>query len=320
MALRIIFMGAPDFAVPSLEAIAAAGHDIAAVYTQPPRPAGRRGLSEKRTPVHEAALTLGLPVRTPENLKSAEDQAAFAALGAGVGVVVAYGLLLPAPILDATKHGCLNFHPSDLPRWRGAAPLQRTIMAGDTRTAACVMRMDTGLDTGPVCLREPFDIPPGMTAGGLHDAMADRGASMLVTALDALAGGTLRCEPQPSDGATYAAKIDKAEARIDWTQPAATVAAHINGLSPFPGAWFALPELGPAKPGEVRVKVFSALPGASAPAAAPGTTCAGDGLSVMCGDGQTVTLGDVQRAGKSRVTAQEFRRGTGVEDGMILPA
>ncbi|MEO0618493.1 MAG: methionyl-tRNA formyltransferase [Pseudomonadota bacterium] len=321
MTLRIVFMGAPDFAVPSLRAIANAGHEIAAVYTQPPRPAGRRGLSELPTPVHKAALELGLTVRTPEKLKSTEDQDALSALNADVGVVVAYGLLLPAPILEAPKHGCLNFHPSDLPRWRGAAPIQRTIMAGDASTAACVMRMDIGLDTGPVCLREPFDIPSGMTAGALHDVMSERGALMLVRALEMLANSTLRCMPQTDDGATYAAKIDKAEARIDWTQPAAAVAAHVNGLSPFPGAWFAVGETGSTKTSTDRVKVFTATSGeASSSPAAPGTVCAGDdNLTVRCGDGGTVTLGDVQRAGKKRVTAEEFRRGAELREGMRLP-
>lgn len=235
--MRIIFMGTPDFSVPTLRALHAAGHDIVACYTQPPRPAGRRGLSLRKSPVHEAAEALGIEVRTPKTLKAADEQAAFSALGADVAVVVAYGLLLPKPILEGTRLGCFNGHASLLPRWRGAAPIQRAIMAGDTETGMMIMKMDEGLDTGPVAMTEKVAIGPDMTAGELHDALSRTGASLMVRAMAALEQGVLELVPQPDDGVTYAAKIAKDETRVDWAGDGADIHNHIRGLSPFPGAW-----------------------------------------------------------------------------------
>ncbi|NND49282.1 MAG: methionyl-tRNA formyltransferase, partial [Rhizobiales bacterium] len=228
-------MGTPEFARPTLAELARAGHKIAAVYTQPPRKAGR-GMAERRSVVHELADQLGLYVRTPASLKDAEEQARFAALELDAAIVVAYGLILPPAILASPAHGCLNLHPSLLPRWRGAAPIQRAIMAGDAETGIIVMRMDEGLDTGPVCLGENIAIGPDMTAGELHDELARLGAKLMLRALGLLEEGTLDCRPQPDEGATYAAKIDKAEARVDFTQTASAVHNQIRGLSPFPGA------------------------------------------------------------------------------------
>jgi len=305
-------MGAPDFAVPSLTEIAASGHDIAAVYSQPRRPAGRRGLELKKTPVHQQADTLGIPVETPTSLKTEGSQETFRIYKADVAVVVAYGLLLPQPILDAQAHGCLNFHPSALPRWRGAAPLQRTIMAGDTETAACVMRMEAGLDTGPVCLREPFAIPETLSSGELHDIMARRGADMLVRALAALERDSLECTPQTDEGTTYAAKIEKAEARIDWSRPASEVHNLIRGLSPFPGAWFEL-EINDRTE---RIKVLAARRTGTTDAAAG--TVVDDELTIACGDGHSVQLDMVQRAGKKAAPREEFLRGVPVPAGRTV--
>jgi len=229
-------MGTPDFATHALRALAEAGHEIVAVYSQPPRPAGR-GYGVKPSPVHALGEQLGIPVRTPVSLKGAEEQLAFAALKADAAVVVAYGLLLPRAVLDAPRFGCFNIHASLLPRWRGAAPIQRAIMAGDDVTAVMVMRMEKGLDTGPICLSHEIAITEDMTAATLHDALSQAGAPLMVEALRQLEAGTLRQTPQPEHGVTYAAKIDKAEARIDFARPAREVAAHIRGLSPFPGAW-----------------------------------------------------------------------------------
>mgnify|MGYP000164773332 FL=1 len=232
--MRIIFMGTPDFSVPVLEALVAAGHEIACVYCQPPRPAGR-GKKDRPTPVHARALDLGLEVRHPVSLKGAEEQAEFAALKADVAVVVAYGLILPQAVLDAPVRGCLNVHASLLPRWRGAAPIHRAIMAGDAETGVCIMQMEAGLDTGPVLLREGRQIDAEETTAQLHDRLSEMGASLIVTALRHLEG--LTPDPQPDEGVTYADKIDKGEARIDWSQPAEEVDRKIRGLSPFPGAW-----------------------------------------------------------------------------------
>ena len=307
--LRVIFMGAPTFAVPALTEIVGAGHDVVAVYSQPPRPAGRRGLELRKTPVHEQADTFGLPVWTPNSLKTDEAQDTFRTHEADVAVVVAYGLLLPQPILDAPVHGCLNFHPSDLPRWRGAAPLQRTIMAGDTATAACVMRMEAGLDTGPVCLREPVSVSTNMTSGALHDHMATLGGDMLVRALGALERGSLECTPQPQEGVTYAAKIDKSEARIDWSKQASEVHNQIRGLSPFPGAWFELETSGKSE----RVKVLKCEI-AGATNASPGTIL-NDITTIACGNSSGIRLVEVQRAGKRAVPADEFARGARLATG-----
>ena len=305
--MRIVFLGTPDFAVPVLAAILGAGHEVAAVYTQPPRPAGR-GLAPQESPVARLARAHGLAVRTPHTLRDADTQAAFVALGTDVGIVVAYGLILPATVLDAPHFGCFNLHASLLPRWRGAAPIQRAIMAGDRETGVMVMRMDEGLDTGPVCLAERVVIGPDETAGMLHDRLARLGADVTVRALAALEQGELRCTPQPVKGATYARKIEKAETRIDWTRPAGRVHDHIRGLSPFPGAWFELP--GPIP---MRVKVLrSTLEQGSG---APGVVL--DGLTVACGEG-AVRLVEVQRAGRGAMSAEDFLRGTPLRPGMRL--
>jgi len=299
--MRIVFMGTPEFSVPTLTEIVAAGHEIVAVYTRAPKPAGR-GQAERRSPVHLAAEGFGLPVLTPRSLRGAEEQATFAAHDADVAVVVAYGLILPKAILDAPRLGCLNLHGSLLPRWRGAAPIQRAVMAGDTSTGVMVMRMDEGLDTGPVGLAEEMPIAPDMTAGELHDAMMRIGADLMGRALAALDRGSLDFTPQPDAGVTYARKIDKAEARIDWSRPAAEVHNQIRGLSPFPGAWFEISLNG----APVRVKVLRST--LAAGRAAPGALL--DGLMVACGDG-AVKLLAVQREGKAVMDAAAFLRGAG---------
>jgi methionyl-tRNA formyltransferase len=293
--MRIVFMGTPDFSVPALQALVAAGHAIAAVYTQPPRPAGR-GQKLTPTPVHAAATALGLPVRHPVSLKSPEAQADFAALGADVAVVVAYGLLLPQAVLDAPRHGCLNIHASLLPRWRGAAPIHRAVMAGDAETGLCIMQMEAGLDTGPVLLRAATPIGPQDTTADLHDRLSALGAALIVQALDRLE--SLVPEPQPETGVTYAKKIDKAEARVDWSAPADHVARLIRGLSPFPGAWCLM--------GGERLKLLRAVavPGTGT----PGTILPGDGLTVACGSGAVQVL-EAQRTGKRALPVAEALRG-----------
>jgi methionyl-tRNA formyltransferase len=308
MPLDIVFMGTPDFSVPVLDAVLAAGHRVVAVYSQPPRPAGRRGLAEVRSPVHRRAEALRLPVRTPKNFKSETDQAEFTALKADAAVVVAYGLLLPAAVLNAPRLGCFNVHASKLPRWRGAAPIQRAIMAGDTVTAVNIMRMDAGLDTGPVCLGRDVPIDPAMTAGELHDKLSQLGAELMVEALAQLEAGTLEAIPQPPDGVTYAAKIDKRETRIDFNAPARKVADHIRGLSPFPGAWFEA-TLG-GKP--ERIKVLRAATDASG--GEPGILL-DDGLTIACGEG-AIRIEELQRAGKQPMGASEFLRGTRLTAGI----
>ena len=301
--MRVTFMGTPDFSVPALHGLHAAGHDIACVYTQPPRPAGR-GKKDRPTPVHAAAAALGLPVRHPVSLKSPEAQAAFAALQADVAVVVAYGLILPQAILDAPRRGCLNIHASLLPRWRGAAPIHRAVMAGDTETGVCIMQMEAGLDTGPVLMRDATPIGATDTTADLHDRLADMGGRMIVQTLAELDG--LTPAPQPEDGVTYAHKIDKAEAAIDWTQPAALVDRQIRGLSPFPGAWF--------EQGGARIKVLGSV--LAQGSAAPGTIL-DDALTVACGDG-AVRLTRLQKAGKGAQDAAEFLRGTPLPPGTRL--
>jgi len=299
--LRVVFMGTPDIAVPTLSEIIGAGHDIVAVYAQPPRPAGR-GMELRKSPVHAHAEASGIPVLTPRSLKGEAEQAAFRAHDADVAVVVAYGLLLPKAILDAPREGCLNMHGSALPRWRGAAPIQRAIMAGDTETAAMVMRMDEGLDTGPICLVERIGIGPDMTAGELHDRMMLVGAGLIVRALSALERGSLVCAPQPAEGITYASKIDKAETRIDFTRPAAEVHNHIRGLSPFPGAWL---EAG-AEGKRERIKVLrsAVVEGRGE----PGSVLDPAGPVIACGEG-AVRLVEVQRAGKRPMSGAELVRG-----------
>jgi len=309
VSLRIVFMGTPEFAVPTLVEILAAGHDVVAVYTQPPRPAGR-GMDERKSPVHLQAEQSGIPVFTPTSLKGATEQEVFRSHNADVGVVVAYGLILPKPILEAPAYGCLNLHASALPRWRGAAPIQRAIMAGDTETAVMVMRMGEGLDTGPICLAERVPIGSNTTAGELHDELARVGASLMVRALAALERGSLDATPQPDTGVTYAAKIDKAEARIDFSRPAAQVHNLIRGLSPYPGAWF---EAGPAGRRE-RIKVLRSelVEGSGAPG-----TILDDKLTVACGEG-AVRLVLLQRAGRKPMPADEFLRGFELAPGTQL--
>lgn len=301
--MRVVFMGTPDFSVPVLDALVAAGHDIAAVYCQPPRPAGR-GKKDRPTPVHARAGALGLEVRYPVSLKDPAEQAAFAALGADVAVVVAYGLILPQAVLDAPVHGCLNIHASLLPRWRGAAPIHRAIMAGDAETGVCIMQMEAGLDTGPVLLREAVQIEPDDTTDVLHDRLSALGARMIVDAPARLGG--LTPEVQPEAGVTYAHKIDKAEARVDWTRPAVEVDRQIRGLSPFPGAWSEIQ-------GQ-RVKLLSSAMATGS--GAPGRVL-DDSLAVACGSG-AVRLLRLQRAGKGAQDASDFLRGFPVAPGTQL--
>lgn len=302
MKLRIAFMGSPAFAVPALDAVVAAGHEVVAVYAQPPRPAGR-GKKPRPTPVHARAEALGLPVRTPLNLRDVEAQEAFAALDLDIAVVAAYGLILPRPILDAPRYGCLNIHPSLLPRWRGAAPIQRAVMAGDQETGMCIMRMEEGLDTGPVLLREATPIGPRETAAELQDRLSRRGGEMMVDALAAMVAGTVSETVQSEEGVLYASKIDKAEARLDWTRPAKALDAHIRGLVPSPGAWFEVR-------GE-RIKVLMADPveGVGEPGAV-----LSDGV-IACGEG-ALKLSRLQRAGKPAMAAADFLRGFPLESGM----
>ena len=299
--MRIVFMGTPEFAVPTLSEIVSAGHEVVAVYTRAPKPAGR-GQGERKSAIHLAAEGFGIPVFTPKSLKGADEQAIFALHDADVGVIVAYGLLLPKSILEAPKLGCLNLHGSLLPRWRGAAPIQRAVLAGDRETGIMVMQMDEGLDTGPVGLAEHIAIGPDMTAGELHDQMMLTGADLMGRALAALERGSLHFTPQPEAGVTYAKKIEKSEARIDWSEPAGAVHDRIRGLSPFPGAWFEAELQG--KP--VRVKALrSTLADGSA---APGTLLS-DGLTIACGTG-AIQLTLVQREGRSAMEADAFLRGT----------
>jgi methionyl-tRNA formyltransferase len=294
-------MGTPDFSVPTLLEIISSGHEVVAVYTRAPKPAGR-GQAERKSPVHLAAEAAGIPVFTPRSLKGEAEQIVFASHDADLGIVVAYGLLLPKPILDAPRLGCINLHGSLLPRWRGAAPIQRAVMAGDAQTGAMIMQMDEGLDTGPVAVGEVIPIAPDMTAGELHDTMMRLGADLMGRALAALDRGSLDFKPQPEAGATYAKKIEKAEARIDWNQPAAAVHNHIRGLSPFPGAWFELELAG--KP--VRVKVLRST--LATGSGAPGTLL--DNLTIACATG-AVRLVQVQREGKTPMDAATFLRGAG---------
>ena len=301
--MRIIFMGSPDFAVPTLQALVDAAHEVVCVYTQPPRPGGRRGKELTPTPVHQRASDLGIEVRHPKSLKSAEEQAAFVALDADVAVVAAYGLILPQAVLDAPVNGCLNVHASILPRWRGAAPIHRAVMAGDNVTGVTIMQMEAGLDTGPMLAmaRTPIETK---TTGELTEELAELGAQLMV--------GTLRDLKihvpiaQDDADATYAAKIDKAEARIDWDRPAQEVVRHVHGLSPFPGAWFDL--------AGQRVKLLRAEE-------AEGTGNAGevldDRLAIACGDGAIRPI-ELQRAGKPKMDLDTFLRGNAVAEGSIL--
>jgi len=299
--MRVVFMGTPEFAVPTLSEIVSSGHEVVAVYTRAPKPAGR-GQAERKSPVHLAAEAMGIPVLTPRSLRGPDEQGVFALHDADLAVVVAYGLILPKPILEAPREGCLNLHGSLLPRWRGAAPMQRAIMAGDTQTGVMVMRMEEGLDTGPVALGEVIPIGPDTTAGELHDTMMRVGADLMGRALAALERGSLDFTPQPEAGVTYAKKIEKGETRIDWSRPAEEVHNHIRGLSPFPGAWFEI-ELG-GKP--VRVKALRST--LAAGSGAPGTLL--PELTIACGTG-AVRLVQVQREGKTAMDAATFLRGAG---------
>ena len=306
MSLRLVFLGTPEFAVASLARLVEDGHDIAAVYSQPPRRAGR-GMGLRASAVARFAEDRGLTVRTPASLKAREEQDAFARLKADAAVVVAYGLLLPTAILEAPRLGCYNVHASLLPRWRGAAPIQRAVMAGDEITGVSIMRMTQGLDEGPVCLAEAIPIVPGTTAGALHDQLAALGADLMSRALAGLAAGELDCTGQPAEGVTYARKIDKSETRIDFAQTPAAVLNHVHGLSPHPGAWFTLPTGPRVKVLKAEVSEGSGLPGIVLDTA----------LTVACGEG-AVRLLVLQREGKSPANAPDFLRGLAVAPGTRL--
>ncbi|MDP6706610.1 MAG: methionyl-tRNA formyltransferase [Alphaproteobacteria bacterium] len=303
--LRLVFMGTPAFAAPTFRALLAAGHEILCTYTQPPRPAGR-GRKARPSPIQALAEEAGIEVRTPATLKDTAVQKAFAALAADAAVVVAYGLILPAPVLAAPRLGCVNLHASLLPRWRGAAPIQRAIMAGDGETGVTAMLIDRGLDTGPVLLEERVSIDVEESAGQLHDRLAELGAPLICRALDGLAAGTLTPRPQPEAGVTHAAKIEKAEARLDWHRPAVELARAVRGLAPFPGAWF--------ERGGERVKVLAAA--AIGGEGAPGTVL-DEGPAVACGEG-ALALRTLQRAGKAALDGPTFLRGFPLPPGSRL--
>jgi methionyl-tRNA formyltransferase len=307
MPLRLIFMGTPEFSVPTLRALHDAGHDIAAVYTRAPKPGGRRGLALQPTPVEQEARRLGRPVLTPKALRTEDALATFRSHDADAAVVVAYGMILPQAILDAPKLGCYNLHASLLPRWRGAAPISRAIMAGDAETGVMVMKMDVGLDTGDVALAERIAITDAMTAADLHDTLAPLGADLMARAIAALERGVLQLTKQNDEGVTYAAKIEKTEAHIDWSGPAREVLRHIHGLSPFPGAWSEVPVDGSA----VRLKILRVEP---ADGAGPPGTVLGDQLTVACGTG-AIRIVELQRAGKAPMKAAVFLRGTPLKAG-----
>jgi methionyl-tRNA formyltransferase len=307
MPLRLIFMGTPDFAVPTLIELTTRGHDIAAVYTRAAKPAGRRGLELMPSPVEREAAKLGLAVRTPASLKSAREQADLATLGADAAVVVAYGLILPKPALDAPRLGCFNLHASLLPRWRGAAPMNRAIMAGDAETGVTVMKMDEGLDTGAMAMAERVPIPPDMTAGQLYDALSRIGADLMLRALAALERDALQLTGQPAEGITYAAKIDKAETRVNWNKSWQAVHNHIRGLSPFPSAWCELPGAG-------RVKLLRSTRGEGN--GSPGAVL-DDRLTVACADG-AVRIVELQKAGGRPMRSEEFLRGAAIGKGVQL--
>ena len=310
MSLSIIFMGTPEFSVPTLRSLIDAGHKIRAVYTQPPRPGGRRGLDLQKSPVHQAAELLGLPVFTPVNFRDPDERQRFRDLDADVAVVVAYGLLLPEAILTGTRLGCYNGHASLLPRWRGAAPIQRAIMAGDGKTGMMVMKMDKGLDTGPVALTREVEIGETMTSGELHDKLMLVGAKAMAEAMNKLEHNELPLTAQPAEGVLYAAKIDKGETRIDFGKPAADVHNHIRGLSPFPGAWF---EAGIAgRPERIKVLGSELTEGSGA----PGSVLTDD-LVIACASG-AVRLTKLQKAGGKLLASADFLRGTPIAPGTVL--
>ena len=307
MALRLVFMGTPEFAVPTLVEIIGAGHEVVAVYTRPPQPGGRRGLALTPSPVAREAERFKIPVLTPATLRDAKAADAMRAHGAETAVVVAYGIILPKSILEAFPLGCFNVHASLLPRWRGAAPIQRAIMAGDKETGATIMKMDEGLDTGPIALAERVPIGGDATAGEIQVTLARAGADVMLRALAALEKNALQLKPQGSTGVTYADKINKSETRIDWSKPWQQVHDHCRGLSPFPGAWFEAPAIG-------RVKVLRTTKGAGA--GQPGHAL-DDHLTIACGEG-AVRLIELQRAGRQPMGAEEFLRGTPVARGSVL--
>jgi methionyl-tRNA formyltransferase len=303
--MRLAFFGTPDFAVPALEALVAAGHDIACVYTQPPRAAGRGG-KQRRSPVHDVAERLDLAVRTPATLKDKQAQTDFAALDLDAAVVVAYGLILPKPILEAPRLGCINIHASLLPRWRGAAPIQRAILAGDKESGVTIMMMDEGLDTGPELLKEAVPIVPSTTGETLHDQLSALGARLIVEALDGLSSDRLKPTPQAEDGATYAAKLTREEGRLDWTRPAVELERQVRAFSPWPGAWF--------EHDGNRLKVIAAevVPGSGAPG-----SVLDDQLTVACAE-EALRLSTVQRQGRAPVDAAALLRGYPIALGTVL--
>lgn len=307
MSLRLVFMGTPEFSVPTLTELVARGHEIVAVYTRAAKPGGRRGLQLQPTPVEREAQRLGIPVLTPKTLKTAEALAEFRSHKADAAVVVAYGMILPQAILDAPRLGCFNLHASLLPRWRGAAPINRAIMAGDAETGVMVMKMDAGLDTGDVAMAERTAITDSMTAADLHDRLSRLGADLMVLAMAALECGSLQIRKQDEDGLTYAAKIEKAETRIDWSRPAKQVLRHIHGLSPFPGAWSELAGFGE----KARIKILRCEPAGGS--GAPGEVL-DEHLTVACGEG-AVRMLELQREGKARMQATDFLRGVPVKPG-----
>lgn len=311
VSLRIAFMGSPDFAVPVLAALATAGHEIVCVYSQPPRPAGR-GKKLRPTPAHAWAEARGLEVRTPRSLKKAPEQEAFEALVLDAAVVVAYGLILPQPILDAPRLGCMNMHASLLPRWRGAAPIHRAVMAGDDVTGVQAMMMEAGLDTGPVVATAKTPIHATDTTGSVHDRLATLGADLAVKALAGLADGSMAPVPQVEDGMIYASKITAEDQRIDWTKPAADVDCQIRGLSPFPSAWFHYTPDGETEP--LRMKALMSERAEGVTGAAPGTLL-DDGLRVQCGDGGAVRLIKAQKPGSKAMEAADLLRGLPIPAG-----
>ncbi len=309
MPLRVVFMGTPEFSVPTLRSLIAAGHEIVACYTQPPRPAGRRGLELVASPVQTTAEGLGIPVYSPLSLKGSKEQDTFRGHRADVAVVVAYGLLLPQVVLDMPVHGCFNGHASLLPRWRGAAPIQRAIMAGDKETGMMVMKMEAGLDTGPVAMTARVPITAQSTAGSLHDELAATGAGLMVDAMARLERGTLTLTPQAADGATYAGKISKTETRIDWSRSASEVHRNIMGLSPSPGAWCEMELSG--KPQRVKVLAADVRDNIAVPGAIL------DDMIIGCGTG-SVKLTRLQKAGSKAMDADEFLRGNTLPQGAVL--
>lgn len=313
--MRIIFMGTPDFACSALAGLISAGHELAAVYTRRPRPGGRRGLETQKTPVHLLAESQAIPVQMPENFKARSTIETFTALNADIAVVVAYGIILPSDILKAPRLGCINSHASLLPRWRGAAPVERAIMAGDDETGISLMQMDEGLDTGPVLAMEKITLAPRETAQSLQGRLADLGTELLLRALPRLQEGAFSATSQPERGVTYAKKISKEETRIDWSQPAARIDYLIRALSPFPGAWFDLPQNQQAKNSPTRIKVLEAEPVSGE--GKSGKILDAEQFIIACGDG-ALKLNKIQRAGKPSLASAEFLRGAKLPINLLL--